>query len=192
MHSATKYLGGHNDVLAGVISGSHARVKALKDARGMFGNVIDPHQAFLLERGIKTLGVRVNHQNDAALKVARYLENHPKIERVYYPGLASHPDHEIARKQMTGFGGVISFEVVGGLESTGAFIDRLNIPYIAPSLGGVEGLIEQPAYVSYYDMTPQERQAVGIGENLVRYALGIEDVEDIIADLEQALLDVEV
>jgi cystathionine gamma-synthase len=93
---------------------------------------------------------------------------------------------------MTGFGGVISFEVVGGLESTGAFIDRLNIPYIAPSLGGVEGLIEQPAYVSYYDMTPQERQAVGIGENLVRYALGIEDVEDIIADLEQALLDVEV
>ena len=191
MHSATKYLGGHNDVLAGVISGSKARIKALKDARGMFGNVIDPHQAFLLERGIKTLGVRVKHQNDAALQVARYLENHPKIERVYYPGLASHPDHEIARKQMTGFGGVISFEVLGGLESTGAFIDRLNIPYIAPSLGGVEGLIEQPAYVSYYDMTPQERQAVGIGENLVRYALGIEDVEDNIADLEQALIDVE-
>lgn len=192
MHSATKYFGGHNDVLAGVISGSKARIKALKDARGIFGNVIDPHQAFLLERGIKTLGVRVKHQNESALKVAQYLENHPKIERVFYPGLESHPDYEIAKKQMAGFGGVVSFEVVGGLESTGAFIDRLNIPYIAPSLGGVEGLIEQPAYVSYYDLSSEERKAVGINDNLVRYALGIEDAEDIIADLEQALAEVEV
>jgi len=190
MHSATKYLGGHNDVLAGVISGSKARIKALKDARGMFGNVIDPHQAFLLERGIKTLGVRVKHQNDSALRVAQYLENHPKIERVFYPGLESHPDYEVAQKQMAGFGGVVSFEVVGGLESTGDFIDRLQIPYIAPSLGGVEALIEQPAYVSYYDLSSEERQAIGINDNLVRYALGIEDAEDIISDLEQALVDV--
>jgi len=190
MHSATKYFGGHNDVLAGVIAGSKPRIKALKDARGMFGNVIDPHQAFLLERGIKTLGVRVKHQNDSALKVAKYLENHPKIERVFYPGLESHPDYEIAQKQMIGFGGVVSFEVVGELESTGAFIDRLQIPYIAPSLGGVEGLIEQPAYVSYYDLTSEERKQVGINDNLVRYALGIEDADDIIADLEQALVDV--
>ncbi len=187
MHSATKYFGGHNDVMAGVISGSKPRIKALKDARGMFGNIIDPHQAFLLERGIKTLGIRVKHQNDSALKVAQYLENHPKIERVFYPGLQSHPDYDIAKKQMSGFGGVISFEVAGGLESTGAFIDRLQIPYIAPSLGGVEGLIEQPAYVSYYDLTPEERKEAGINENLVRYALGIEDAEDIIADLEQSL-----
>jgi cystathionine gamma-synthase len=187
MHSATKYLGGHNDVLAGVISGSKARIKALKDARGIFGNVIDPHQAFLLERGIKTLGVRVRHQNEATLKVAQYLEQHPKIERVFYPGLESHPDYEIAKRQMSGFGGTVSFEVVGDLTSTGDFIDRLNIPYIAPSLGGVESLIEQPAYVSYYDLTTEERKAVGINDNLVRFALGIEDADDIIADLEQAL-----
>lgn len=187
MHSATKYLGGHNDVLAGVIAGDKGRIKALKDARGIFGNVIDPHQAFLLERGIKTLGVRVNHQNASTLKVAQYLDNHPKIERVFYPGLESHPDYEIAKKQMSGFGGVVSFEVVGDLESTGQFIDRLRIPYIAPSLGGVESLIEQPAYVSYYDLTSEERKAVGINDNLVRFALGIEDADDIIADLEQAL-----
>lgn len=187
MHSATKYYGGHNDVLAGVIVGSQARIKALKDARGIFGNVIDPHQAFLLERGIKTLGVRVKHQNEVTLKVAQYLENHPKIERVFYPGLESHPDYEIATRQMSGFGGVVSFEVVGDLVSTGEFIDRLQIPYIAPSLGGVESLIEQPAYVSYYDLSQEERKAVGINDNLVRFALGIEDAEDIIADLEQAL-----
>ena len=189
MHSATKYLGGHNDVLAGAIAGSQARIKALKDARGMFGNVIDPHQAYLLERGMKTLAVRVKHQNESAMKVASYLERHPKIERVFYPGLESHPDHSIAKAQMTGFGGVVSFEVVGGLETTGDFIDRLQIPYIAPSLGGVESLIEQPAYVSYYDLSRAERQQLGIGDNLVRFALGIEDADDIISDLEQSLRD---
>ena len=190
MHSATKYLGGHNDILAGAIAGSQARIKALKDARGMFGNVIDPHQAYLLERGMKTLAVRVKHQNESAMKVASYLERHPKIERVFYPGLESHPDHSIAKAQMTGFGGVVSFEVVGGLETTGDFIDRLQIPYIAPSLGGVESLIEQPAYVSYYDLSRAERQQLGIGDNLVRFALGIEDADDIISDLEQSLRDV--
>lgn len=187
MHSATKYLAGHNDLLAGVIASSDARIKGLKDARGMFGNVIDPHQAYLLERGMKTLAVRVRHQNDAALKVAQYLEGHPKIERVHYPGLESHPDHEIARAQMSGFGGVVSFEVIGDLVSTGEFIDRLRIPFIAPSLGGTESLIEQPAYVSYYDLSSEERAAIGIKDNLVRFALGIEDAEDIIADLEQSL-----
>lgn len=187
MHSVTKYLGGHNDVLAGVIAGSQARIKALKDARGMFGNVIDPHQAYLLERGLKTLAVRVKHQNESGLKIANYLQRHPKIERVFYPGLESHPDHSIAKAQMTGFGGVVSFEVAGGLETTSDFIDRLRIPYIAPSLGGVESLIEQPAYVSYYDLSRAERQLLGIGDNLVRFALGIEDADDIISDLEQAL-----
>ena len=187
MHSATKYLAGHNDLLAGVIAGNAARIKGLKDARGVLGNVIDPHQAYLLERGMKTLAVRVRHQNAAALKVARYLEQHPKIERAHYPGLESHPDHKIARTQMSGFGGVVSFEVAGGLESTGEFIDRLRIPFIAPSLGGTESLIEQPAYVSYYDLSSEERLAVGIRDNLVRFALGIEDAEDIIADLEQSL-----
>lgn len=190
MHSATKYLGGHNDVLAGVIAGSKGRIKALKDARGMFGNVIDPQQAFLLERGIKTLGVRVRHQNQSTLEVAKYLDAHPKIDRVFYPGLESHPDHAIAKRQMEGFGGVVSFEVAGNLETTSDFIDRLKIPYIAPSLGGVESLIEQPALVSYYDLTSEERLQVGIRDNLVRFALGIEDAHDIIADLEQALVDV--
>ncbi len=187
MHSATKYFGGHNDVLGGVIAGDKGRIKALKDARGMFGNVVDPHQAYLIERGLKTLALRVRQQNAAALQVARYLEAHAKIERVYYPGLASHPDHALAAAQMSGFGGVVSFEVAGDIKATSDFIDRLRIPYIAPSLGGTESLIEQPAYVSYHDLSPAERQAVGIKDNLVRFALGIEDAEDIIADLEDSL-----
>ena len=187
MHSATKYFGGHNDVLGGAIAGGAGRIRALKDARGMFGNVIDPHQAFLIERGLKTLAVRVRHQNEAALRVARFLEGHDKIQRVHYPGLESHPDYEIARAQMSGFGGVVSFEVAGDIHATSDFIDRLRIPYIAPSLGGTESLIEQPAYVSYYDLSQEERLAVGIGDNLVRFALGIEDAEDIIADLDESL-----
>jgi cystathionine gamma-synthase len=187
VHSATKYLGGHNDVLGGVVVGNAARIKVLRDSRGVYGNVVDPHAAFLIERGIKTLGLRIKQQNETALKVANYLQAHPKIERVFYPGLASHPDYEVATAQMTGFGGVISFEVAGDLQTTGDFIDRLQIPYIAASLGGVESLIEQPALMSYYDKTTEERLALGIRDNLVRYAIGIEDVDDIIDDLEQAL-----
>ena len=187
MHSATKYFGGHNDVLGGVIAGDAGRIRALKDARGIFGNVIDPHQAFLLERGLKTLAVRVRHQNESAQKVAEYLESHSKIDRVYYPGLPSHPDYGIASAQMKGFGGVISFEVAGDIKATSDFIDRLRIPYIAPSLGGTESLVEQPAYFSYYDLSSEERLAIGIKDNLVRFALGIEDPEDIIADLEASL-----
>lgn len=187
MHSATKYLGGHNDLLAGVLAGSKERLKPIKDVRGVLGNVIDPHNAWLLERGIKTLGVRVAQHNKSAQVVAEFLENHPKIDRVYYPGLASHPDHEIAIKQMTGFGGVVSFEVAGDLKTTSDFIDRCRIPYIAPSLGGVESLIEQPSLVSFYELTTEERLKVGIKDNLVRFAIGIEDTDDIIADLSQAL-----
>lgn len=190
MHSATKYFGGHNDVLAGVIAGASARIRALKEARGIFGNVIDPHQAFLVERGLKTLALRVRHQNASALSVARFLENHPKIDRVHYPGLETHPDHDIACDQMSGFGGVISFEVAGDINATSDFIDRLRIPYIAPSLGGTESLIEQPAYFSYYDLSSEERQAIGIKDNLVRFALGIEDAEDIMKDLEDSLTQV--
>lgn len=187
MHSATKYLGGHNDVLAGVICGSKERIKALKDSRGVLGNLVDPQAAFLVERGIKTLGVRVRQQNQTAMAVARFLEGHPKIDRVYYPGLASHPDYSVAARQLEGFGGVVSFEVRGDLETTSAFIDRMRIPYIAPSLGGVESLIEQPALMSFYEMTTEERLAIGIKNNLVRFAIGIEDTEDILNDLEQAL-----
>jgi cystathionine gamma-synthase len=187
VHSATKYLSGHNDLLAGVIVGSKDRIKALRDARGVLGGVVDPQNAYLLDRGIKTLGVRVHQQNTTAQAVAEYLEVHPHIERVWYPGLPSHPDHKIAIEQMDGFGGVISFEVKGDLKTTGKFIDALQIPYIAPSLGGVESLIEQPALMSYYEKSSEERLALGIKDNLVRFAVGIEDTDDILNDLEQAL-----
>ena len=187
LHSVTKYLSGHNDVLGGVICGSAARIKALKDSRGMLGGIVDPQAAFLIERGIKTLGIRVRQQNETALKVARFLESHPKIDRVYYPGLPSHPDHKVAVRQMSGFGGVVSFEVAGDLHTTSEFIDRCRVPYIAPSLGGVESLIEQPALVSFYELSTAERLAIGIRDNLVRLAVGIEDADDLIHDLESAL-----
>ncbi len=187
IHSATKYLSGHNDLLAGVVVGSKERVAALKEARGVLGGVVDPQNAFLLERGIRTLGVRVEQQNRSAQAVAEYLEGHPRIERVWYPGLASHPDHSVALRQMEGCGGVISFEVAADMEGTGRFIDNLQIPFIAPSLGGIESLIEQPALMSYFEQTTEERLALGIKDNLVRFSLGIEDADDLIRDLEQAL-----
>lgn len=187
LHSATKYLGGHNDLLAGVVVGQADRIAALRDARGILGGIPDPHTAFLLERGLKTLALRVEQQNRTALAVARFLEVHPRIERVWYPGLESHPDYATATAQMKGFGGVVSFEVAGDLRSTGNFIDRMQIPYIAPSLGGVESLIEQPAIVSYYDKTTEERLVLGIKDNLVRFSIGIEDTNDILNDLDQAL-----
>ena len=151
------------------------------------GSVLDPHSAFLLERGIKTLGLRVQKQNETALCIANFLEEHPAIEQVWYPGLPSHPEHHIAKQQMDGFGGVVSFTVRGDLHLTSRFIDRLRIPYIAPSLGGVESLIEQPALMSYYEKTPRERRELKMHDNLVRFAVGIEDQEDIIMDLTQAL-----
>jgi cystathionine gamma-synthase len=186
-HSATKYMGGHHDLLAGVVLGSKGRVAALRDARGVLGGIVDPQNAYLLERGLKTLALRVRQQNETALEVARYLEQHPRIERVWYPGLESHPDHEIARRQMTGFGGVVSFEVRGSLDDASRFIDAMDIPYIAPSLGGVDSLIEQPALMSYFEKTTEERLALGIKDNLVRFAVGVEDAADLLADLEQAL-----
>ncbi len=187
LHSATKYLSGHNDLLAGVVIGRSDRIQALRDARGVLGGIVDPQNAYLLDRGIKTLGVRVRQQNATALAVAEFLDQHPRIERVWYPGLLSHPDYAVAAKQMSGFGGVVSFEVAGDLKATSQFIDRLKIPYIAPSLGGVESLIEQPALMSYYEKTTEERLALGIKDNLVRFAIGIEDSDDILEDLSQAL-----
>jgi cystathionine gamma-synthase len=187
VHSATKYLGGHHDLLAGVIAGRKDRIAALRDARGVLGGIVDPQNAYLLERGLKTLGLRVAQQNASGMAIARYLEGHPAIERVWYPGLPSHPDHAIACRQMTGFGGVVSFQVRGSLEDTSRFIDALEIPYIAPSLGGVDSLIEQPALMSYFEKTSEERLELGISDNLVRFAIGVEDADDLIADLEQAL-----
>lgn len=185
IHSATKYLGGHNDLLAGAVVGSRQILEKIKEARGVLGGVISPHDAYLLLRGVKTLELRVRRQNGSALQVARFLEEHPAVRRVYYPGLPSHPDYEIARRQMNGFGGVVSFEIDGDAEKTGRFIDRLHLPYIGPTLGGVESIAQQQAI--FVSLDPKERREAGIKDNLVRYAVGIEDARDIIADLEQAL-----
>ena len=186
-HSVTKYLAGHNDLLGGVVVGSADMVAKLREAQGVLGGVPDPHNAYLLLRGIKTLAIRVAKQNENGIKVARFLESHRKIRRVYYPGLTSHPDHDLAVQQMAGFGGVVSFEPEADLEKASAFIDAMRIPYIGPSLGGVESIIEQPALMSHFTLDKKERLAIGIKDELVRYALGIEDAEDLIADLGQAL-----
>ena len=196
IHSATKYLSGHNDVMAGVVVGSAGLLHALRQSQGMLGGVIDPHAAYLVERGLKTLALRVRQQNETAQAVAQFLEAHPAVERVWYPGLPSHPDHETAVSQMRGFGGVVSFEIApqpgqSPLEITGRFIDAMTIPIIAPSLGGVESLIEQPALMSFYELSTEERLSIGIKDNLVRFAIGIEETADILADLEQALAQLE-
>lgn len=192
IHSGTKYLSGHNDIMAGVVVGEAGLIHSLRQSQGMLGGVMDPHAAFLLERGLKTLALRVTQQNTTAQAVAEYLDSHPKIARVWYPGIPSHPDHLTARQQMNGFGGVVSFEVApqgeeSPLATTSRFIDAMTIPYIAPSLGGVESLIEQPALMSYYELSTEERQEIGVKDNLVRFAIGIENTADILADLAQAL-----
>ncbi len=187
LHSATKYLAGHNDVLAGALAGRADLVAAVRAMHNVLGGTLDPHAAYLLLRGMKTLDLRVRRQNATALEMARRLEAHPKIARVHYPGLPSHPDYEIAARQMDGFGGVVSFEVDGDLWRTAALIDAVRLPYIAPSLGGCESLIEQPTVVSYWDQGPEERARLGIRDNLVRFACGVEALEDIWADMEQAL-----
>ena len=187
LHSATKYLGGHNDLLAGAVAGSAELVGRIRQALGILGGVLDPHAAYLLLRGMKTLELRMQRHNQNGLEVARWLEAHPKIRRVWYPGLPSHPDHEVASRQMRGFGGVVTFEVDADFERSTAFTDRCRIPYLAPSLGGVESLIEMPALMSYWDLARDERLALGIGDSLVRYSCGVEDAADLIADLDQAL-----
>lgn len=189
VHSATKYLGGHNDVLGGLVTGPTHLVSLLRDLRGVIGSVLDPHAAFLIARGLKTLGLRVQRQNATALAIARALESHPKVERVYYPGLASHPSHEVARAQMTGFGGVVSFTVRGGKDAASRVVDNCRIATIAPSLGGVETLIEQPAIMSYFELGPEQLAAVGIDPALIRLSVGVEDTEDLVADVLNALED---
>jgi cystathionine gamma-synthase len=187
IHSATKYLGGHNDLVAGVLAGPEERVAPVADLLSTLGGISDPTTAFLLDRGLKTLSARVHLQNAAGLAVARFLEGHPGIGRVFYPGLASHPQHETASRLMRGWGGVVTFLVDADFETTARFVDGLAIPQIAPSLGGVEALVEQPALMSFWDLPPEERQRIGMTDNLVRLALGIEEADDVIRDLEQAL-----
>ena len=185
IHSATKYLAGHNDLLAGTAIGSGEILTQIEKARGLMGGMSNPNDAYLLLRGLKTLDLRVRRHNENGERVARFLEDHRAVRRVYYPGLPSHPDHEIARRQMIGFGGVVSFEIEGDIEKTGRFVDRMRLPYIGPTLGGVESIIEQPSVL--FSLNRAERRAAGLKDNLVRYALGIEDADDLIADLDQAL-----
>ncbi|MBN1991931.1 MAG: aminotransferase class I/II-fold pyridoxal phosphate-dependent enzyme [Anaerolineae bacterium] len=187
IHSATKYLGGHNDLLAGVVICSDYLMGAIRETQGMLGDISDPHSAYLLLRGLKTLELRVQRQNQTADKIAHFLAKHPAVRRVYYPGLVSHPDYEVAVEQMSGFGGVVSFELETDLAGTGHFIDRLQIPYIGPSLGGVESLVGQVAQTSYYEFSSEERAKIGISDSLVRLAVGIESADDLLADLAQAL-----
>ena len=187
LHSATKYLAGHNDVLGGVILGRRETIEAIRQTQGVLGGILDPHAAYLLIRGLKTLALRVEHQNRSAQRIAEMLAGHPRVERVHYCGLPSHPGHDVARRQMSGFGGVVSFELRGDLDATSRVVDAVRIPQIAPSLGGVESLIEQPSLMSFFELTSEDRLAVGIKDNLVRLAVGLEDTDDLLADLEQAL-----
>jgi cystathionine gamma-synthase len=187
IHSATKYLGGHNDLLAGAAVGPAPVIAALREAVGVLGGVLDAHAAWLLLRGLKTLALRMARHNENGLRVAEWLAAHPKVRRVWYPGLASHPDHAVAVRTMKGFGGVVTFELESDFDGTQRFLDTLQIPYIGPSLGGVESLVEMPATMSYWDISRDERYALGITDSLVRLSLGVEDGADLIADLTQAL-----
>lgn len=185
IHSATKYLGGHNDLLAGAVVGSRRLLTSIQEARGVLGGVSSPQDAYLLLRGLKTLDLRVRRQNENGQRIAEFLQQHPRVRRVHYPGLPNHPDHELACRQMTGFGGVVSFEIDGDLEKTSRFTDHLRLPYIGPTLGGVESIAQQQAL--FISLDAEERHQSGISDNLVRYAAGIENAEDLLADLDQAL-----
>jgi cystathionine gamma-synthase len=187
IHSATKYLSGNNDILAGAVVGSSDILQVVRDFRGTVGGIPSAEVAVRLEQSLKTLALRVLQQNKNAQRVAEFLEQHPLIEKVWYPGLSSHPDAQIAAEQMSGFGGVVSFEMKGSGIDASLLIDAVKIPKIAASLGGVESLIEQPSIISFFHMTPEERLKIGIKDTLIRFALGIEDTEDLIDDLEQAL-----
>ena len=187
LQSATKYLGGHNDILAGAVLGRTDLIDTIRNLHKSMGGLIDPHCCYLLLRGLKTFPLRVKQQNESALKIAQFLENHSRIKRVYYPFLQSHPHYKIAKKQMSGGGGVVTFEIKGNLSRAKRFLDSLKLCYIGPSLGGVETLITHPALVTYYDCTRKERYELGITDTLFRLAVGIEDVEDLIKDLDRAL-----
>jgi cystathionine gamma-synthase len=185
LQSCTKYLAGHNDILAGAVLGKTALVDKIRNLHKSMGGLIDPHCCYLLLRGLKTFPLRVKKQNESALEIARYLESHPRIKKVYYPFLENHPHYKVAKEQMSGGGGVVTFDIKGNLKDAKRFLDALKLCYIGPSLGGVETLITHPALVSYYDYTRKERYKLGLTDTLFRLAVGIEDVEDIIDDLER-------
>ncbi len=187
LHSCTKYLNGHSDIVAGAVIGREDLVERVTHTLNHLGGSLDPHACFLLYRSLKTLALRVRFQNESAFRIAGYLEQHPAVAGVNYPGLQSHPGHERAARLFEGFGGMISFELFGGTEAAEAFFDRIHIPIVAPSLGGVESLVTRPATTSHLGMDPEERRRIGISDSLIRFSIGIEAVEDLIEDLDQAL-----
>ncbi len=187
IHSATKFLGGHADALGGIVCGHKSLVDKIFNFREITGATLHPMSAYFLLRGMKTLALRIERQNYNAQKVAEYLANHPKIEAVFYPGLTTHPQHEIAKKQMRGFGGMLSFAIKGDFESVKTCMTHLKYAYRAANLGSVETIVGPPRTTSHVELTAQERQRAGIPENLIRYSTGIESAEDLIADLAQAL-----
>ncbi len=187
VHSATKYFSGHNDVMGGVVAGPSHLTSLIREARDVMGANLDPHAAFLIARGMKTLALRVRQQNQNAQAIAEALAKHPRVERVYYPGLETHPSHAIAKAQMAGFGGVVSFVVKGGKAAAGRVVDAARIPRIAPSLGGVESLIEQPALMSYFELDEEQLKKIEIEPALIRLAVGVEDTEELVRDLLLAL-----
>ncbi len=188
LHSITKFINGHADVVGGVIVAKDSDVyKRLRKTMINSGCNMDPHQAFLVLRGLKTLGIRVERAQENAIRIARWLERQPEISRVRYIGLESHPQHELAARQMTGFGSMISFELAGGMDAGRVLMDNVRLATLAVSLGGVETLIEHPASMTHASMSPEARREAGFSDGLVRYSVGIEDVEDLIADLRQAL-----
>jgi len=187
LHSATKYLAGHSDLIAGAAAGSRAIINEVRHNIINLGGSMDPEAAYLLIRGMKTLGVRMERQCASAMKVAKYLEKHPKVARVHYPGLASHPDHKLAKRQMKGFGAMLAFDLKGGLTAARRFCDRVRIFLLAASLGGAESLVVLPIYSSHYNMSEPELRAAGVGAGTVRVSVGLEDAADLIEDLRQAL-----
>jgi cystathionine beta-lyase/cystathionine gamma-synthase len=187
MHSATKYLNGHSDVTAGVLAGSRATIDRLREARKLFGGVLEPASAYALARGIKTLAVRVARQNDSAMKVATWLEQDKRVSRVFYPGLASHPDHAIAARQMCGYGGMVTFEAAGGYEHVCRVYDRLQVIRRAASLGGTESICSLPVLTSQYGLSDEQLAAAGVTRGMIRVSIGLEHPDDLIADIDQAL-----
>lgn len=187
LHSATKFLGGHADALGGIVAGRADLVAQVFHYREINGASLDPMAAYLLLRGMKTLHLRIRQQNESAMRIARYLQTHPKVDVVFYPGLESHEHHAIASQQMRGYGGVLSFMLKGGFEAVKAVLPHLQYAHLAANLGAVETIAGLPATTSHVESTPAERQAMGIPEGLVRYSVGIEDTDDLIGDLEQAL-----
>lgn len=187
LHSASKYLGGHSDLIAGAAAGSSDLIGKVSKTLRLLGGCIDPHAAWLLGRSMKTLHLRVGRQNENALALARFLAGHPKVSRVHYPGLEEHPDHELASRQMKGFGGVLSFELSGGAAALESMVERLDLTVLAPSLGGVDSLMMPPSVSSHISVPEEVRRKSGITDGLMRLAVGVEDAEDLMKDFAQAL-----